>query len=232
MHRYHTILLDADGTLFDFAAAEAAALREAFARFCLPFSAQALAEYHTINQRLWLWLEEGRITRQQLACRRFEELFARLGLAAPPEEFARCYQAALGRRGDLIPGARETLDWLRERGYGLALITNGTAATQRGRLEISGLGAYFAQVFLSEELGAAKPARAFFDQVYASLGRPDPRGLLVVGDSLTSDIQGANAAGWDSCWLNPGGWENLSPARPTYEIPSIGRLPALLEKLE
>ena len=89
MHRYHTILLDADGTLFDFAAAEAAALREAFARFCLPFSAQALAEYHTINQRLWLRLEEGRITRQQLACRRFEELFARLELAAPPEEFAR-----------------------------------------------------------------------------------------------------------------------------------------------
>ena len=73
-------------------------------------------------------------------------------------------------------------------------------------------------MFLSEELGYEKPATEFFDRVFAAIGEPDRERVLIVGDSLTSDITGGNRAGIRTCWYNPKGEPNLTAAHADYEI--------------
>jgi 2-haloacid dehalogenase len=68
--------------------------------------------------------------------------------------------------------------------------------------------------FISEEMGCAKPEKRFFDLVAAAIPDFDPASAIVIGDSLSSDIQGGINAGLDTCWYNPHG----KPAPPNMNI--------------
>ena len=83
----------------------------------------------------------------------------------------------------------------------LYAVTNGDTMTQEARLRTSGLGAYFDGVFISEQMGCKKPEPAFFDQVFAAIGPVNKKDCLLLGDSLTSDMQGGRNAGVDTCLL-------------------------------
>ncbi|MDX9954606.1 MAG: HAD-IA family hydrolase [Anaerolineae bacterium] len=123
-------------------------------------------------------------------------------LAVNVEAFSTCYLERLGQAGHLLPGAVALLEALSGK-IGLALITNGIAAVQRSRLACSDLERYFDAVIISEEVGAAKPDAAIFDAAFAAMGCPPKATVLMVGDSLTSDITGGIAYGLDTCWFNP-----------------------------
>jgi len=227
---YDTLLLDADMTLFDFAAAEPAALTETLAAWGFPTGEAVCKRYSVINDSLWKAFEKGQVTRPQLMSRRFEQLFEELGVSGDPVAFNKLYMENMGHQAHLLPGALETCQELC-RDYRLYIITNGASAAQRGRLARSPIQATLSGVFISEELGSQKPDPAFFRQVAEGIPQWDPQKALVVGDSLSSDIQGALNAGLDCCWLNPKGLP-YTLARPcTYEIQRIGQLPALLRSL-
>ena len=91
---------------------------------------------------------------------------------------------------------------------------------------------YFQGIYLSEEVGHVKPERIFFDACFAEISDFDPSAAIIMGDSLTSDIQGGINAGIRTCWFNPAkkGLPNDAPV-PDFEIHSLAEFPTLLEKI-
>ena len=199
------LLWDVDGTLLDFKAAEKTALGAAFRRFGLGTLDEArLARYSALNDRWWKALERGEVTKSRLLVGRFKEFFAAEGLAFTGDyaAFNDYYQIMLG----------ETVVF-RDEGYRLVsdlkgkvlqyAVTNGTLAAQARKLKNSGLEDLLDGAFISEKLGAEKPDPAFFDGVFSVLPPCRKDEVLIVGDSLTSDMKGGARAGIRFCWYDP-----------------------------
>lgn len=227
-HRYRWLLFDADGTLFDYDRAEATALARTFARFTLPLMPGTAEAYRAINAQCWQALERGELTPAALRTRRFALLFEAIGLSADGERFSAAYLDALAEAAELMDGAAEVLAALRGR-YRCAIITNGLRAVQRGRIARSAIRDDIAALIISEEVGSAKPAAGIFDAAFAAMGQPDKREVLMIGDSLTSDIRGACDYGIDACWFNPAGLPRPAGLPITYEIGRLDELIGLLD---
>ena len=225
-----TILFDLDDKLLDFTKAEAIALRRALEEAGLPAGKDVLDRYHVINRRQWELLEEGLLTREQVLVRRFQLLFEELGVKADPKAVCEQYETYLAQGHWFVPGAPELLRVLAPR-YELYLASNGASFVQRRRLESAGITGYFQGIFLSEEVGADKPQRAFFETCFASIPHFQKETALMVGDSLTSDIRGGKNAGIRTCWFAPQGQPARPDIRPDYRICALEELPALLETL-
>ena len=195
-----TILWDVDGTLLDFAAAEAAAIRRLFAEHGLgDCTEEMLRRYSAINKRWWERLERGEVTRMQVLEGRFREFFTAEGLdASLAPAFNERYQVCLGDtivyRDDSLAIVRALRGRVRQ-----YVVSNGTVVAQEKKLRLYGLGALMDGVFLSEELGVEKPDPAFFDRVFSAIGPVDRQTVLIVGDSRTSDIRGGLNAGIRTC---------------------------------
>ena len=113
----------------------------------------------------------------------------------------------------------------------LALVTNGLSEVQRTRIERLDLGRYFDAVVISSEVGAAKPSTEIFDLAFELLGSPAKASALMVGDSLTSDIQGGINYGIATCWYNPnhhGAGESDRLEGFDFEIDSLDLLPGIV----
>ncbi len=221
--QYEWLIFDADGTLFDFDRAEETALRQTFESLGIPFEPDYRVVYRRINQELWLELELGRVTPSVLRILRFERLFAELGIAESAGKFNAKYLLHLADAAELIEGARKVVRQLHTR-YHLAIITNGLREVQERRLARSPLKDYFPVFVISEIVGAAKPQPAIFEAAFEAMGQPPKERVLLIGDSLTSDIQGGNNFGIDTCWFNPARVPRPIEAHCTYEIVKLVEL--------
>lgn len=219
MPRFDILLWDVDGTLLDFIAAEKAAVQTLFREFGLGECTDEMVErYSRINKEYWERLERGELSKPEILVRRFADFFASEGLdASKAPEFNEQYQVRLGDTVVFCDDSYELLSSLRGRVKQYA-VSNGTVVAQTRKLRRSGFDRLLDGVFLSEELGYEKPATEFFDRVFAAIGDPDRERVLIVGDSLTSDITGGNRAGIRTCWYNPKGEPNLTAAHADYEI--------------
>ena len=200
--RYENILLDADGTLLDFLAAEDAAVRETMSLYGIKPTDELVAAYSEINDGFWKMLERGEIKREELLYKRFQVFCERFGFSVDYMKMAADYRALLRQQGQLLDGAVNFLQKL----YGKAklyIVTNGVATTQSKRIEISGITKYIDEIFISENLGCEKPDVRYFEKVSEILGGLDKSRTVIVGDSLTSDIKGGIAFGIDTCWFTP-----------------------------
>jgi len=211
--RYRWLLFDADGTLFDYDRAERTALEQALRQIGIPFLPSHLSTYRQINHALWQRVETGDIKPAVVKVRRFELLLEAIGTAHSPAGLSATYLECLANCSELVEGAAGVLRALHAH-YRIAILTNGLTVVQRGRLARSAIRNHIFDIIISEEIGAAKPAREFFDTAFARLGNPAKNEVLMIGDSWTSDIQGAVEYGIDACWYNPTG----KPRPANYEI--------------
>ena len=214
---YAWLFFDADGTLFDYNRAEAAAFRKAFDLLKFQFEEGYLDTYQKINRELWRALERHEITPAVLRLRRFELLLEALQLTGSAEALNVAYVEQLGLCTDLMDGAYEVLQTLSKTSR-IAIVTNGLEAVQRSRLGHSTIHPFINALIISEEVGAAKPHPAFFDAAFQKTGNPAREGVLMIGDSLTSDIQGGVNYGIDTCWYNPASEPVPMDLPITYEI--------------
>lgn len=226
-----TIFFDLDDTLLDFTRAEREALTQAFRRFDVDPTPAVLDRYHELNRQQWELLEEGKLTRPQVLLRRFDLLFAELGVDRSSRQVCDAYEAFLAQGHWFIPGALELLKTLSPR-YELYLASNGAAAVQRSRLESAGILPYFKEIFISEEVGFDKPSPAFFQAVFAAIPGFSREKALIVGDSLTSDIRGGRNAGIRTCWFDPHGMPRRPDIVPDWRITALDQLTELLEKID
>ena len=101
------------------------------------------------------------------------------------------------------------------------VVSNGTVVAQEKKLRLSGLGELMDGIFLSEALGVEKPNVEFFDRMFENIDPVEKDQVLIVGDSLTSDIRGGNNAGIKTCWYNPNHKERYADVKIDYEIADL-----------
>ena len=221
MAKYYCILFDADNTLLDFDAAESKALADTLRNYGIEPDAETVQTDRTINGELWRQLEKGQIRRDKLMAERFTRFLKAVNAAGSGAEMNQYYLDQLSTHPDLA--APNVLDVMKELAEvaTLAVVTNGFDRVQSRRVAESGLKEFVEEVFVSEKLDSEKPNRKIFDTALRSLGVENRERVLMVGDSLTSDIQGGINAGLDTCWYNPNHAENPGKVCPTYEISNL-----------
>lgn len=228
MKKYEVILLDLDETLFDFKKTELYALEKTFTLFNIKYDeAYHLAAYSKINTQVWKDLEQGLLTTAQLKVERFRRLIETLDLEGDATSWSDTYAKCLGEGAFLLDGAKEFVEALSKK-YRLGVITNGIGSVQHSRLERSDLASYFETVIISEEVKVSKPNEKIFEIALESLNHKDLSTVLMIGDSLTSDIQGGINAGVDTCWYNPQHIDNVKDIKATYEVHSYEDIKKIL----
>lgn len=220
---YQYLLFDADNTLFDFDAAERNAHLQLCRDYHLAFSEEGYQLYHQCNAQLWHEFDLGRCTKEYLLVERFRRYLAITGERADPEALNIAHLQALGEGAILLPGALELCRQLAVN-HKLYILTNAVASVQRQRFERSPIASFFQGVFISEDIGCGKPSREYFDYVFRVVPELNPDNALVIGDSLSSDIQGANNAGLPCCWFNPKALPRPDHLRIDYEIRTLEEL--------
>lgn len=230
--KFTTVLWDVDDTLLDFPYSQRHALEAAFRFAGRTMTEEIFLRYTAINDSFWKRLELGEITRQELLRGRFEELFRKFDIRGiDPEAFRLKYEEELGSvyrfRDDSLAICTALKGRIKQ-----YVITNGQAAVQRSKLRLSGLDQVMDGIFISGEIGFPKPQRDFFDCCLAQLAERDPRRILLVGDSLSSDIRGGVQAGIPTCWYRPEGTANNTPYRPDYEISNLHEIFVVLRMEE
>ena len=189
--------------------------------------------YRTINEELWRALEKGQIKREKLMSERFTRFLKAVNAAGNGVEMNKFYLDQLSTHPDLT--SPNVLDVLRELSEvaTLAVVTNGFDRVQSRRVRESGILDFVEDVFVSEKMDSEKPNRKIFDAALRALGVENREHVLMVGDSLSSDVQGGVNAGLDTCWYNPNHAENPGKVVPTYEISSLEELyPLVMEPEE
>lgn len=224
-----TLLFDLDNTLLDFNQAERIAVSKTLENFQITPEPSILKRYSELNLAQWKLLEQGKISREEVKLRRFQLLFSEQNIDAPAEEAAKMYESLLAHGHYFMDGAEELLETL----YGkcrMYLVTNGTLSVQKGRLKSANISRYFEDIFISEELGYNKPSIEYFDCCFSKISNFHKETAVIIGDSLTSDIQGGLNAGIRTIWFNPNHCK-AEKIIPDYEFDNLSKLPNLLSEI-
>jgi len=226
--KYEIIIFDADETLFDFKRSE----RDAFKNTMLEFNIDYDENYHLkvyseINAAIWKELEIGLITQEKLKIERFKRLSDSLKTELNEVEFAKSYMKHLSFASFLYDNSIDIVENL-HKDYRLIIITNGLKDVQDKRIRKSIIAKYFEDIVISEEICVSKPDPKIFEHALSNINHTDKSKVLIVGDSLTSDIQGGINFGIDTCWFNPNKIINKLGINPTYEISNLMELNDIL----
>lgn len=226
------VFLDLDDTILDFQRGERRAIHRAFVEMGLPTDEATVERYIEINLACWKALERGEMGRDEVLVGRFEMLFDELQIDASPIVAQNIYEALLSKEHDFIPGAEELLRQFEKSGkYDLYMATNGISVVQKPRISDSGVGRYFKGIFISEEIGYAKPRKEYFDACFEKIEGFRSDETIIVGDSLTSDILGGINAGIPTCHFNPKD-KPYGDIKPDYKIKKLSELIPLLDSIK
>lgn len=229
------ILWDIDNTLLNFDLAEEAAMKNGFEKFAIDIKDEnAIEIYNSINDKYWKRLEKGEINRHETLHGRFREFFDLYNVNYDEkfiENYNIFFQEELGKHIFFNDGARETLEIL-NRDYDQYAVTNGSKIAQKAKLSNSGLDKIFLDAFISEDLKVDKPSKEFFDKVFNKIGSTNKDEYILIGDSLSSDMRGANNAGIKNIWYNPKDKENNLGVNIDYTIHELDKVIYILDKLK
>lgn len=225
-----TVLLDLDDTILDFKKAEAEALKKTLISMGIEPKDTTIKIYSQINEGFWKKLELGLIERSKLLTERFDVLFKEIGVEKSGEVAWNTYEALLSNGHFFIDGAVEALEKIKDN-YDLYIVSNGTASVQEKRIKSADISKYFKEIFISQKIGYNKPRIEFFEACFKQIPDFNKDETIIVGDSLTSDIQGGINAGIHTCWFNLRGNLGRDDIVPEYTIYKITQLPDLLKRI-
>ena len=225
------IYIDIDNTLLDFDAYVKESLRSGLKKFGLrPYEDWMYDTFEKVNSGLWLQIEDGSLTFDELQKIRFNKIFEAIGgIDFDGVVFEKYFREFLNESAIPIEGAADMLEYLSEK-YILCTASNGPYNQQVHRLEIAGMLKYFRHHFISEKIGFSKPAKEFFDIALAELNaeqkaRGDaeilPSEILIIGDSLTSDMAGGIGSGMKTCWFDRGRKGNTKGKDVDYVVNNL-----------
>jgi len=228
MSQYEVLLFDLDDTLIDFSEDQRSAFKYAFETMGYEYTEDVLKEYKKINDIVWKELEIGKIkTVADLYEKRCKMLFEIYNIKETLDTFNKLLDKGFQRSGTLFANVENVLKKLKQR-YKLGIITNGPKSQQYIRMENAGIAKYFSYIFVSEEIGYNKPNIKFFEYMFQKMEEKDKSKILIIGDSLTSDIQGGRNCGLDTCWYNRELRNNETDIKPDYEIKELEELAQIL----
>jgi len=217
---YEFLIFDADHTLFDFDKAENNAIIKVLNDADFSFNKNTLEIYINLNKLLWEKYEKKEITQNKIKTERFKKFFEQINCKADYKKASEDYLNYLSQGCDLLPNAEELILDLKKT-YKLGMLTNGISSVQYPRLENSKLKGIFDTVVVSGDYGISKPDPEIFNILSKKANFFDKTKMLMIGDSLTSDMRGGINYGIDTCWFNPGKKFNSTSIKPIYEISDL-----------
>lgn len=220
---YSHILFDMDDTIFDFQQAQLVSFKCVLKKYDVPFSLEAYQCYENINHNLWQQFDAGILSKDRVQNERFVRFFDAMNIDIDGMQANLSYQESLATQTWLVPHAKEICMEL-SKNHILSIVTNGVGITQKKRFLLSEVRPYFTNILISEDVGVAKPNKKFFDEVLKTIECMEKDKVLLVGDSLSADIQGANNAEIDCCWFNPKGATPDCKVQITYTITDLMQL--------
>ena len=221
MGSFTTVLWDVDNTLLDFPYSQRCAITKCFHDIGREINEEIIERYSAINDSYWKRHERGEITKAQLLTGRFITLFEEYHIEdVDVEAFNASYMEEIGNHFRYLDYSPQICNGLcgKVKQY---IVTNGNGEVQRKKLTNSRLLPIMDGMFISEEIGAPKPHKEFFDYCLAHIEEKDKSKILIIGDSLSSDIKGGIDAGIKTCWYRPEGTINASGLKPDYEISEL-----------
>jgi 2-haloacid dehalogenase len=230
MSRFTTILWDVDGTLLDFEYSQRASLAKCFQTIGREITEEIQDLYDQINDSYWKRLELGEITKARLLNGRFVTLFEKLAITdVDVEAFRLEYQDGLS---NIFAYTDDSLNICKALQGNIKqyVVTNGVTSIQMRKLALSGLIDVMDGLFISEQIGMPKPHKEFFDYCLDHIEERDKSRILLIGDSLTSDIKGGVRAGIPTCWYRKEGTINSSGLCPDYEISDLHQVFDILKQ--
>lgn len=225
---FDLVLFDIDGTLLDFDLAEKNALADTLNEYNFICNDEILNRYHEINIFYWKQLEKGLVDKKQLAYKRYKQLFSEYGIETDIDTFNFKYRNRLKEGAYLLDNAMEICQELHENKIKLGVASNGGNDIQIRRIKKIGLDKYLDYMFVSEEIGYNKPHKEYFEHIFQKIEDIPKKKIMMVGDSLTADIQGGKNAEIITCWYNPNGESSIENIKPDYEIKDLLELRKLV----
>ncbi len=229
MSKYKFLLFDADATLMDFHRSEHEAVTECLEFFGLPSDESVISKYSEINAGYWKMLERGEIEKEKLYPARWRSLIEYYGFDCNANEISDKYIERLATKSYMLDGALELCQALYGK-FKMYIVTNGQKDIQKSRLFPSPIFKYFDGCFISEDIGYEKPSIKYFDAVTEQIPGYEPGKAIIIGDSLTSDMQGGINAGIDTCWYNPHKKEIPEGYKLTYTVSNFEEMASILLK--
>lgn len=226
--KYEILFFDADETLFDFKKSEEFALDKLISSLNTNLDKDyCINTYKEINTNIWKEFEQNLISSDDLKVERFRRLLDKLNLSLNPQDLSDMYTSYLAEGSFIYDETEDLLKYLHKK-YKIVIITNGLASVQNKRIKESIVKDYFDEVIISDEIKISKPNPKIFEYALNKINHLDKSSVLMIGDSLSSDIKGGFNAGIDTCWFNPSKGENTLGITPTYEISSLLELKNIL----
>lgn len=218
------VFIDIDDTLLDFDACCKESISKGFEEFNLGrFDDETLKIFHEVNDVLWHQIETKELTFEELKRIRFNKFFSRIGVSFDGVEFESYFRDKLYDSCILEDGAFELLTYLKDKKYVLATASNGPYNQQIHRLKKASIYSYFSYYFISEKVGYSKPSKEFFEKAFLEINKEldiKKEEAIIIGDSLSSDIQGGINSGLKTCFYNKKNKDLLND-NPDYVVSNL-----------
>lgn len=225
---YDVLVLDLDNTLIDFDYMEIESLKACLKAHGYPCEKAHIDVYQKINKELWEGLEKGLYRKRDILTKRFEKWLEHFTLEGSPDTLNDYYLKGMSDYLRYMPGAKRFLERIQSH-YVVVLMTNGVCQAQQKKLDKGQMRRYFDHVIISDDIGFHKPQVEIYDYMMTLIGSYDKQRMLMIGDSLGSDILGGQRFGIDTCYYNPKGQSHH--AHPTYEIKHFKEMNDILQNL-
>ena len=234
MTQYRNIFIDLDDTIWDFTANSHVALEVMYHDLDIgriyPNYELFAQRYYAKNSELWALYHHGKIDKDFLVVERYAHLLRSIDYPDPDNTLAarmnKYYLDILAEQTQLVPHAVDLLQYLKQRGYNLYIISNGFIEVQQRKLQSAGIAQYFSRIVLSDEIGINKPDRRLFDYAL-QVTNSNANETLLIGDNYDADILGAINAGWGQIYFDRN-HRGITDKQPQHTVDSLDKVMQIL----
>ncbi len=198
------VLIDIDNTLLDFDKCAQTAIKNACNLHGITYERRIYDAFSVINENFWKQIERGELTKDELHRIRWQTIFNHVGVNCDGQEFEKTFRKQVTETAETVDGAKDLLVYLSQK-YTVGIASNAAHSQQVHRLEMAGLKDYIDKFFVSWDIGFDKPSKKFYDACVNGFGNPPRESIIMIGDSITADIEGGINSGLKTCWFNKTG---------------------------
>jgi YjjG family noncanonical pyrimidine nucleotidase len=221
------ILMDLDNTIIDFNECARHSIMGIFEDLDFHYNENVFETFITENVKIWKRLELGEIDKPYLRANRWNIILGKLGIEYDGTIIEERFENGVAKGAYPVEYAYELLEYLYKK-YDIYVVSNGFRFVQESRVKIGNYDKYFKELFLSEDIGIQKPDIRFFDYCYEKIGCPPKEELILIGDSLSADIQGGINFNVETIWFNKNNEPQNDTIKPTYTVNHLKEIENIL----